>query len=154
MSDFERIYLEPDHNQIEGRMWCQDDDPASLGEPWTEYVRADLYAEQEDQLFKTMDLVTVLTADRDEWVTKAGKATALASQYLRERDALREALEEVEPWMVAFLRSEPGTDEYDAYLTSHPGQPPCTEEDDRTLEALIATALQAILDALTTESEE
>jgi hypothetical protein len=81
MSNFERIYLGPDHNQIEGRMWCQDDDPASLGEPWTEYVRADLYA---------------------EWVTKANKATALASQYLRERDAL---LTEHKLWAGAFAEA-------------------------------------------------
>jgi hypothetical protein len=73
-----RIYLEPDHNQIEGRMWCQDDDPASLGEPWTEYVRADIHA--------------MLALNRDEWMVKANKATALASQYLRERDRYREAL--------------------------------------------------------------
>ena len=81
MSDPERIYLEPEHNQIEGRMWCQDDDPASLGEPWTEYVRTDIHA--------------MLALNRDDWAAKANKATALASQYLRERDRYREALEKV-----------------------------------------------------------
>jgi hypothetical protein len=53
MSAPDRIYLEPDHNQIDGRMWCQDDDPERTGEPWTEYVRADIHA--------------ALTAERDRY---------------------------------------------------------------------------------------
>ena len=36
--------------------------------------------------------IAQLVHDRNEWMVKAGKATALASQYLRERDALRDEL--------------------------------------------------------------
>jgi hypothetical protein len=46
--DHERIYLQPKccaHEDI-GRLWCEHDSPEDCedGEPWTEYVRADLYA--------------------------------------------------------------------------------------------------------------
>lgn len=38
-----RIYLEPEPGSGDGDLlWCEHDDPASTGEPWTEYVRADL----------------------------------------------------------------------------------------------------------------
>ena len=103
----DRIFLEPDHAQIEGRMWCIDNDPASLGEHWTEYVRADLYAartaelanmrEDRDEHFaglvKCAERITELTADRDRWMSNAHGAQKLSLEYLRERDHYREALE-------------------------------------------------------------
>ena len=109
MSDPDRIFLEPEHDELEGRLWCQDDDPASLGEPWTEYVRADLYAtraaelanmreEREDRIVALVESarrIATLTADRNEWMVKANAATALASQYLRERDRYRSELENI-----------------------------------------------------------
>jgi len=46
--DHERIYLQPKCCASEdvGRLWCEHDSPEDCedGEPWTEYVRADLYA--------------------------------------------------------------------------------------------------------------
>jgi hypothetical protein len=86
MSAPDRIYLEPDHNQIEGRMWCQDDDPASLGEPWTEYVRADLY--------------TALEAERDRYREALGLILTHATKYNYSTDVIeiaKKALYREEP---------------------------------------------------------
>jgi len=47
MSDYERIYLQPEccASEYEGRLWCEDKDPVECddGVEWTEYVRADLF---------------------------------------------------------------------------------------------------------------
>ena len=94
MSDFERIYLEPEHNQIEGRMSYQDDVIRELSE----------YTLQQN------DRIAALTADRNEWVKKANAATALASQYLRERDRYREALEVMVSLYAGQIQNDGGYD--------------------------------------------
>jgi len=51
MSDYERIYLQPEccADEENGRLWCEDKDPVECddGVEWTEYVRADLFQQLE-----------------------------------------------------------------------------------------------------------
>ena len=54
MSDYERIYLQPEccADEYNGRMWCQDANPKECadGVSWAEYVRADLFEQLQSEL--------------------------------------------------------------------------------------------------------
>ena len=63
----------------------------------------DVIRELSEYTLQQNDRIAALTADRNEWVKKANAATALASQYLRERDRYRGLLETVLPELPASL---------------------------------------------------
>lgn len=65
--DPERIYLQPADQPYDydtGRVWCDSDDPSGTGEPWVEYIRADLH---EAEVRRLWEALRECVSDPEDW---------------------------------------------------------------------------------------
>lgn len=110
MSDYERIYLQPEccADPDVGRLWCQDDGPESCpdGEKWTPYVLASECARLQSELEKSeariaeledfcADKIGRLPLPDDRTIFADGRYTAFREVY-DEAQRLRQQADELE----------------------------------------------------------
>ena len=85
--DFERIWLQPKCCAGEdGRLWCENNAPEDCpdGEPWTEYVRADLAVE---------DALAILREALEWWETVKALESPTSGISLGNHEWVRKARE-------------------------------------------------------------